>query len=103
MNAKQHFVVIAMDGTDTEAPARRMAVRPTHLVYLETAQKAGLVKVAIALKDDSGERMIGSMLVFEAESREQVERYLVEEPYIIGKVWDNVSIYPGALGPTFSL
>ena len=36
--------------------------------------------------------MKGSVLVMEFETREELDAYLAEEPYILEKVWENVEV-----------
>jgi uncharacterized protein YciI len=51
--------------------------------------QAGLVKIVSAgptLSDD-GERLIGGLYVFEAESREEVEAFYDRDPYVQNGIW----------------
>lgn len=38
--------------------------------------------------------MLGSCLIIDAESKEQVQQLLEEDPYVKGKVWKDWDIYP---------
>lgn len=38
--------------------------------------------------------MKGSMIIFEAESEEQVRESLAKDPYVADKVWEKWEIYP---------
>lgn len=52
-----------------------------------------------ALLDDKG-TMIGSFIVCDYPSREQLEiQWLDNEPYITGKVWQEVEIHPVFISP----
>ncbi|HEX7021479.1 MAG TPA: YciI family protein [Trueperaceae bacterium] len=87
------FLVLAKDGTDPGADARRQAVRQEHLAGIGPAVKAGSLQVAGALLDAEG-NMIGSMLVMEADSRQALEDRLQEDIYSRAGVWQSFEIYP---------
>ena len=36
--------------------------------------------------------MIGSLLVMEFESREQLDEYLASEPYVVEQVWERIEV-----------
>jgi uncharacterized protein YciI len=46
-----------------------------------------------AMLNDEG-KMIGSMMVVQFETKEQLQQWLDTEPYIAGKVWQNIDIRP---------
>jgi uncharacterized protein YciI len=86
------FIVIAYDGTDKDALARRMAVREAHLQFGRELYDSGKWLFGVGILDDAG-RMIGSMIVCEFPSREEMEKqWLSKEPYIAGKVWQKIDI-----------
>ena len=41
------------------------------------------------------------MLVMDAESREALQTWLDEEPYVVGEVWREVTVQPCQVPPTF--
>lgn len=41
---------------------------------------------------DEEEKMIGSMMVVEYPSREELNQWLKEEPYVTGKVWEKIEV-----------
>ena len=87
------FVVVAYDGTDEKALERRFAVRKEHLKEADEMFAAGLWLFAAGLLDDVG-KMIGSMIVCDFPSREELQsRWLDKEPYMIGRVWEKVDIH----------
>ena len=86
------FIVIAHDGKDRNALKRRMAVREEHLKFAEEMFEKGKWLYASALLDDDG-NMNGTMIVCDFESREQLEEeWFDKEPYIIGDVWEEITI-----------
>ena len=59
------YAVIARDGTDPEAKARRLAVRPAHLERVAPFVKRGRVLIGGAILDQAG-----SILLTDFASRE---------------------------------
>ncbi|MBE0666031.1 MAG: hypothetical protein E4H23_07425 [Chrysiogenales bacterium] len=93
------FVLIAYDGTDEGALGRRMAVREAHLQLGKELHDAGKWLTAAGLLDEQG-KMIGSMIVCEFPSREEMEKqWLGREPYITGKVWEKIDIRRAQVAP----
>jgi len=93
------FLLVAYDGTDEGAYERRMKSRPEHLEKIEEIKKAGNFLFGGAILDDEG-KMIGSMILYEAEDRESLDRILGKEPYICNKVWEKIEIRPFRLAKT---
>jgi len=91
------FIVIARDGTDPDAPARRQASRPAHLAGLEPFVRAGNVLMGGAMLDDEG-TMRGSVLLVEFDSRQELNDWLEHDPYVTGDVWREVEVHP--FGPS---
>lgn len=86
------FIVIAYDGKDKNAIKRRMAVREDHLKFAEEMFNKGKWLYASALLDDDG-IMNGSMIVCDFETKEELEEeWLDNEPYILGDVWEEITI-----------
>jgi uncharacterized protein YciI len=87
------FLVIAMDGTDDGAPARRAAVRDDHLAGIKKLKEQGHFVSGGAVLDDDG-NMIGSVVVLDLPDRAAVEKCVAEDPYTKGNVWQDVTIRP---------
>lgn len=87
------FLLVAYDGTDKGAYERRMKSRPEHLEKIAAIKKAGNFLCGGAILDDEG-KMIGSMILYEAEDRQSLDRLLEKEPYICNKVWEKIEIRP---------
>ena len=94
------YIVTGYDGTDEKAMERRLAVREDHLKGVERRFNGGEHLLGAALLDDEG-KMIGSMMVVEYPSMEELNKWLDEEPYILGKVWLKVDIKPCKIAPLF--
>jgi len=94
------FVITAYDGTDEHALERRMLAREEHLRSVEKQFKEGNHLYGAALLDDN-EKMIGSMMVVNYPSREAVDEWLKEEPYVTGNVWQKIDVKPCMVAGTF--
>ncbi|KAJ1923472.1 hypothetical protein IWQ60_005861 [Tieghemiomyces parasiticus] len=93
----QHYVVIAKDHTDAEAPQRRQAARADHLANARQLKAAGTVVWAGAMVNsdtDPNATMVGSTLVVRAESEAQVREMLAADAYTKSNVWGSFEIYP---------
>jgi len=94
------YIVIGLDGTDEKAIDRRLAAREEHLKGVERRFNAGEHLYGAALLDDTG-KMIGSQMIVEYPSLDELNKWLDEEPYILGKVWEKVEIKPCKVAPLF--
>ncbi len=93
------FIVMGYDGTDEDALNRRMSARKDHLDMAQKLYAAGRWLYAAALLDDDG-KMVGSMIVCDFESREDLEsQWLKNEAYITGKVWVKVEVQRAQVAP----
>lgn len=86
------FVILCKDKPG--ALDTRMATRPTHLDYLNSA---GLVKAAGPLLDDAGSP-IGSLLIVEAEDRAAVQTFLDNDPYSLAGIFESAEIQNWRVG-----
>ena len=88
------FLIIAYDGKDDEALNRRMKVREQHLKSVKIRKKTGEHLYGAAILDDN-EKMIGSMMVVEYPSLDELHNnWLKTEPYMVGDVWHKIEIKP---------
>lgn len=94
------FLVLGYDGSDEQAAERRAAAREAHLSLIGEMKDAGSVLIAAMIKNDEG-RGIGSALICEFDSRDELDEWLRREPYVTGGVWENIEVRPCELGPAF--
>ena len=86
------FVVIAHDVKDEGALERRLSVRKSHLEFASKMFDSGKWLFASALLDDEG-KMNGSVIVCEFLSEKELrEEWLDKEAYVLGKVWEKITI-----------
>ena len=81
------FLVTAYDGEGMLE--KRMEVRPRHLEGM--AKLGGHIVCAGRLLDENG-KMKGSALVLDFESREELDQYLANEPYVLEHVWEKIEV-----------
>lgn len=86
------FLIIAYDGIDSEAQARRSAARPAHIDRAKALLAGGRVLIGGAIMNDDNE-MIGSSLVVEFDSREDLNQWLRNDPYVTGDVWQDITVH----------
>src|SRR5262249_35124680 len=75
-----HFFLLAYDGTDADAPARRKSARGAHFEGIKPMVERGELRAAGAILNDSGE-MIGSAIFADFPSRAALDAWLDREPY----------------------
>lgn len=87
------FLVIARDGSDAEAPARRQAARDAHLVGARGLAANGTIIAGGAILDDDG-RMVGSTVIYEVPDRAALDAIIAADPYVAGGVWRDITVEP---------
>lgn len=91
VNSGMLFSVIARDGTDAEAPARRQAARDQHLAELQPHVDSGVVQLGGAFLDETG-TMRGSILVLELPDLAAVNAWLDNDIYTRSGVWQDFEV-----------
>jgi uncharacterized protein YciI len=94
------WLIIARDGTDPEAPARRQAARPAHLENAARLQASGHLIVGGALIDGAGS-MIGSAAIAQFASQAELDHWLATDPYVTGGVWREIQVLPYRVAPHY--
>lgn len=74
----------------------RMERRAAHLSYL--GYLGDRVKVAGALLSPDGQSPIGSMIIYDAESRSEVDDYLADDPFTMAGLFMSVDVKPWRQG-----
>jgi len=94
------WLIVARDGTDPEAPARRQAARPAHLENAAKLQASGHLLVGGALTDEAG-NMIGSAAVAQFATRAELDHWLRTDPYVTAGVWRDIEVIPYRVAPHY--
>jgi uncharacterized protein YciI len=84
-----YFCVHALDRPDRLDDRKRL--RDGHRARLRMHDQPVVVRIGGPLLDDAG-KMIGTMLVIEAETRAAVEIYMAGDPYMLENLFETVSI-----------
>jgi len=87
------YLVTGYDYTDEGALERRMSVRPHHLDAAKDIKASGNYIMGGAILNDEG-KMIGSVMILQFETEEELEAWKKGEPYITQKIWESVDIKP---------
>ncbi len=94
------YIVTGYDAVDSDALNRRMAAREDHIAMGDKLKQEGKAICGVALLDDN-EKMIGSVYIVNFANREELDKWLEVEPYVIGNVWEKIEIKPCKVGPSF--
>jgi len=86
-----HFLIIAHDYRDPEAPDRRQRQRPAHVEGVRRLRDRGQFVEGGAMMNDEG-RIVGSMVLVDFPSRAEVESWIAADPYTTGQVWEHVTV-----------
>ncbi|KAG0171075.1 hypothetical protein DFQ28_010550 [Apophysomyces sp. BC1034] len=92
---KNLYLVVVHDYKDEGALQRRLGAREKHLERATKAVKTGSMRCGGPLVDShENGKMVGSALIVEASSENEVHQIIKEDPYIEAKVWEKWDIYP---------
>lgn len=87
------YLITAYDYTDAGALERRMSNRTHHFDIAKELKKNDNFIFGGAILNYKG-KMIGSIMVMQFESEEQLETWKQTEPYITQKIWESYDIKP---------
>jgi uncharacterized protein YciI len=86
-----HFLIVAKDGVDDDAPARRQRAREGHVALVRKLKELGNFTLG-GHTLDADERIVGSAVIVEFPSRTEPDAYLASEPYAVHGVWQDVQV-----------
>ncbi|MEO5592493.1 MAG: YciI family protein [Chitinophagaceae bacterium] len=89
----KQYVIIAKDGTDDLALARRMEIRPVHLAGAAKLKANNNFVIGGAMLNEAG-NMEGSVMIVQFETEEEFADWYNNEPYITGAVWKSIEVKP---------
>ncbi len=88
-----NFVAILHDKSEEGTIEKRLSVRDVHLEGMAALRQSGnLLKGGPILNDDGA--MVGSFLLTEFDTQEQLEAIIKQDIYYREDVWDHYEIYP---------
>jgi len=85
-----YFIFHGVDKPDVEAT--RLRVRPDHQAWVKRDHPGMRVVAAGPLTDDADAHMTGTVLVFEADDRQAVERMLAGDPYVTEGIFSRTEV-----------
>jgi uncharacterized protein YciI len=91
------WLILAFDGTDDEAPSRRMSARDAHVACITEEAKAGRLALGLPLHDEAG-KSLGSLMVIDTD-RAGLDAYLAKEPFATQRVWQRIETHPFRIAP----
>lgn len=91
-----YFVLIGRDRPGTGE--LRQSLRPAHQDHFFAPHEDCVGVAGGPLLDDEGQKMVGTLLVFEAVDRTAVDRFFAEDPYNKGGLFASVEIIPWRWG-----
>ena len=95
------FLILAYDASDDDALERRMAARAAHLATIEQYKASGNMHMGAAILDDAG-KMVGSCIIVEFDTRAELDSWLANEPYVVNKVWGEITVSGCKISPVFA-
>lgn len=95
-----HFLITAYDATDEGALDRRMETREAHLETIARYKESGNILIGAAILDEN-DKMVGSSIIASFDSEDGLHAWLEEEPFVVGDVWDEITVTKCAVGPSF--
>ena len=87
------FALVAHDRPN--AVARRLELRPDHLKHLDAL--GDTLVLAGPFLAENGD-MVGSIVVIEAETLDSAREIFARDPFMVGNLFDSVTIKPWRLG-----
>jgi uncharacterized protein YciI len=95
---RTHTVIVAKDGADADAPARRAAVRDAHLARVVPMAADGTLAMGGAILDEAG-TMRGSIAVTRHATDETARAWMAADPYVSGGVWKDITLHGTRFAP----
>ena len=87
------FIIQAKDHADKEALQRRMTSRPAHIDRMKEEKNKDVFIIGGALLNENA-TMIGSVIILSLPDEASVWRWIEEDLYVTGKVWNEITVSP---------
>lgn len=84
------FALICFDNKNSTA--LRAEVRPKHLAYIE--RHKARVKIAGPFLSEDGEKMVGSLIIIEADDIDAARAFAEDDPYAQAGLFAEVDVKP---------
>jgi uncharacterized protein YciI len=96
-DGRTHTVVVAADGTDPGAEARRLAARPRHLARARDEAERGVIAFGGAIISQG--RMTGSIAVTRHATAAEARAWWEQDPYMTEGVWQDLAFHGTVFRP----
>jgi uncharacterized protein YciI len=93
------FAILAFDGTDEGAPARRAAARDGHIALIAAEAASGRLQLSLPLRGEEAGPTLGSLTLLDVPDRDGVDAYLAAEPMARLGAWQRWEVYPFRIAP----
>ena len=97
--ARTHTIIIARDGSDDGAEARRLSARGAHMQRVAPMAADGTLAFGGAILDAPDGRMVGSIAVTAHADDAAARAWMADDPYMTGGVWRDVALYGTRFAP----
>lgn len=84
------YVMIGRDGPD--GLSLREQNHEAHVAHVSALDEQGRIRIAGPIREDEGERSIGAVIIFDADSRKDAERFVNNDPYVRAGVFEIVTV-----------
>jgi uncharacterized protein YciI len=91
------WLIVAHDGEDSDAPARRLAARDAHVACITDEAKAGRLALGLPMHDENG-KSLGSLMILDTD-RAGLDDYLAREPFATQGVWTRIETHVFRIAP----
>jgi uncharacterized protein YciI len=92
------WLILAFDGDDADAAARRMGARDAHVAHVTEAARSGVLALGLPIHDEQS-RSLGSLMVVDLPDRAGLDAYLAAEPFAAQGVWQRIEVHPFRIAP----
>lgn len=86
------FVMIGWDGP--RGAKRRDQHRRRHIDYIAGLHEHGKIVIAGPIKDETGDKSVGVVIVFEADNLDEAGALVAADPYVAGGVFASYEVRP---------
>jgi uncharacterized protein YciI len=86
------FVMIGHDGPD--GAERRDQHRAEHVAHLEALDREGRIVLAGTPRNDNNDASVGAVIIFKADSLEDARDLVSRDPFVLGGVFEALTVAP---------
>ena len=84
--------MIGHDGPD--GAERRDQHRAQHVAHLEALDREGRIVLAGTPRNDNNDASVGAVIIFEADNLEDARDLVRSDPFVVGGVFESLTVAP---------